>query len=71
MTPRQVEIYRAMHPAQRLRVAFGLHDFAYRRIAAAIARRQRHLDDDGLRHEVLRRFIGEPGTLLRRGSHRA
>jgi hypothetical protein len=71
MTPEQTAIYRAMSPAQRLQVAFGLHDFAYARVVAAITRSQRDLTDRELRHEVLRRFVGEPGSLLRGGAGRA
>ena len=71
MTPDQAAIYRAMLPAQRLQVAFGLHDFAYRRVLAAVAREQPGLTEDELRHAVLRRFVGDPGTLLRGGVERA
>jgi DUF1365 family protein len=71
MTPDQAALYRAMSPAQRLNIAFGLHDFAYRRVVAAITRDRRQLTDRELRHEVLRRFIGEPGSLLRGGAGRA
>jgi hypothetical protein len=71
MTPEQVAIYRTMRPAQRLQVAFRLHDFAYRRVAAAIRREQCHLTERELRLEALRRFVGEPGSVLRDGAARA
>jgi hypothetical protein len=71
MTPDQAAIYRAMNPVQRLRVAFGLHDFAYRRVVAAVTRERGHLTEQELRHEVLRRFVGEPGSVLRGGAGRA
>ena len=71
MTPEQVAIYRSMQPAQRLRLAFRLHDFAYRRVASAIRRERRHLTERELRLETLRRFVGEPGSVLREGAPRA
>jgi hypothetical protein len=59
-----------MRPAQRLQIAFGLHDFAYRQVVAAVTRERRPLSDEELRHEGLRRFVGDPGTVLRGGAER-
>jgi hypothetical protein len=68
MTADQADIYRAMDPARRLRLAFGLHDFAYRRVLAAVSRERPDLSEREVCLEVLRRFIGEPGGVLHRGA---
>jgi hypothetical protein len=60
-----------MSPARRLQVAFDLHDFGYARVEAAIAREAPALSASELRLEVLRRFVGEPAAVLRRGVERS
>jgi hypothetical protein len=71
MTSEQLALYRAMSPAQRLRVAFDLHDFVYRRLERVVASEGRSLTERELRLELLRRCVGEPGGLLRGGPDRA
>lgn len=68
MTTKQAAIYRRMRPFERLRVALGLHEFARRRLSAAIRGEHPHLTERELQEAVLRRFIGEPGTVLRRSA---
>jgi hypothetical protein len=68
MTADQAALYRSMAPAQRLRIAFALHDFAYGRVLAAISRERPDSTDREIRLEVLRRFIGEPGVVLHHGA---
>ena len=58
MTREQVTIYRRMSAAERLRVAFGLHAFARKRLEAALRREHPDCSDRELAHEVMRRFLG-------------
>ena len=47
-----------MSATERLRVAFGLHTFARKRLEAALRREYPDYSDRELAHEVMRRFLG-------------
>lgn len=61
---RQIQAYRQMTPAQRVRAGCSLHDFAHRRIMHMLARQ--HPDKTRRELQILaaRRFLGESAAVL-------
>jgi hypothetical protein len=48
-----------MSVTERLRTAFGLHEFARRRLETALRRESPGCSERALAHEVMRRFLGD------------
>jgi len=63
-TPEQVDIYRRMTPAERVRTGCALHDFAFNRLCLFF--RRRHPEKSSHEIEILatKRILGESAAVL-------
>jgi hypothetical protein len=64
MDARQVQIYRRMTPAERLRAGCALHDLAHRNILLMLARKHPEKSRRELHILTMRRFLGESTAIL-------
>jgi hypothetical protein len=55
---RQLAVYRSMRPEQKVEIAFAMAEEARQLSIDGIRARQPHLDDDGVRRELLRLLHG-------------
>jgi hypothetical protein len=60
LDPRQVAVWRAMSPAERLEVAFQAYQFALDAVRATERRRHPDLSPEELAWRVTRRMQGDP-----------
>ena len=64
MNEKQIEIYRRMTPAERLKVAFNLHDFAHKRVMVHLKRNHPNLSEKEINVLTARRFLGDAADVL-------
>jgi hypothetical protein len=69
--PRQSEIYRSMTPAQRVKVACGLHDFAHRRVIASLKALHPEKTPEEILLMAAERFLDESAAVLRKSPRSA
>jgi hypothetical protein len=60
LDPRQVTVWRAMSPAERLEVAFQAYQFALEAVRASERERHPELSPEELAWRVTRRMQGDP-----------
>ncbi len=55
----QIEIYQKMPIYKRIRIGCQLHDFAYQRLKTYLLKQNKGLDEESIKREILKRFIGD------------
>ncbi|TKJ37579.1 hypothetical protein CEE37_13780 [candidate division LCP-89 bacterium B3_LCP] len=60
----QRQIYKNMMPAQRLKIAFQLHDFAHRRLTLMLRQNLPNASEREIQILVARRFLGDSARVL-------
>ncbi|MBI4584841.1 MAG: hypothetical protein HY717_12570 [Planctomycetes bacterium] len=63
---KQVEIYRAMSPSQRIQAACDLHDFAQERLIVHLKTLHPEKTDEEILVEAAKRFLNESAGVLRK-----